>query len=280
MFKVTSDQPLSVVSGPHLHSDNSVWKVQGGTIAALSPLWAVSLIYFGWDAFRILCLATFFSVSLETLYRCAARQKIRIKDGSAFLIGSVLAFLLPPSIPWWLVLFGSFVAVVIGKEVLGGLGQNVLHPVLVADASLIILFPGFARSSEGSLANFAGAPEFLSTSSVVAIVLGGVFLIVTKRAHWETPLAFLIVVFGSAFAVGQIWMGELATGLIFFTAFFVLTDSVTSPMTRVGRLVFASGAGVLSVALNVWGSPESSLVFSVLLMNALVPVLDFAFRPR
>ncbi|OGX03249.1 MAG: hypothetical protein A3G87_04820 [Omnitrophica bacterium RIFCSPLOWO2_12_FULL_50_11] len=300
VYKLKLDQPLTVAAGPHLRSTHSVQQFMWGTASALIPIWIASLIFFGWSSFRVLALATGSAVGFEWLFQRAFQLRISVHNGSGFLLGAVFAFLLPASVPSMLVLLGAFFAVIVGKEFLGGLGQNLLHPALVSYVLLLTLFPAAFGASvsaptSGPLALevarvewtelwrfFLGCPrETLGGASIVAVWIGGLIEVVKKWARFELPFFYLATVMIGTMAIGQNRVGDLFPGAIFFAAFFILTDTVTSPVTRNARMVFAVGCGLLTLVVRFWTAYDPlAIACAVLIMNACVPALDRAFRSR
>lgn len=271
-----------------------------GISSALIPVGIASFIFFGWDSVRVLALATGSAVGFEWLYQKTFHLRISVHNGSGFLLGAVFAFLLPVSVPSALVVLGAFFAVIVGKEFLGGLGQNLLHPTLVSYVTLLTLFPAtFAVSATDSSAGlnalevlrvdwtelrrfFIGYPhETLGGTSIVAILVGGAITIVKRWVPLELPFIYLATVVAGMLAIGQNRVGDLFSGAIFFAAFFVLTDTVTRPVTRNGRIAFAVGSGLLTLVFRFWtGYDPLSVACAILIMNACVPVLDRVLRPR
>ncbi len=262
-----ADAPFSLAAGPHLRAAHSTSKILWGTSAALLPIGIGSLVLFGWDALRILSIAIVSAVGFEYLFRVLFGQRHQIQNGSTVLIAVLFAFLLAPTTPWWMVAAGSFVAVIIGKEIFGGLGQNLFHPSLVGYLTLAALFP-----------YELGKP--IGASFLLAIFVSGAISIAKRWIPWESPVFYLGAVGTSSFVTGRPPIHEVFNGSIFLCAFFFVTDWVTTPVTREGRSCFAIGAGILTAVLRFWISPPQAMASAILLMNALVPLLDRFVRPN
>ncbi len=264
------EKPFSILPGPHLRASNSIYKIIWGNFVALLPILVSNTIFFGWDALRIFIIATSSALIFEYLFQVIFRRKVQIKNSHTLFLSALLAFLIPPTAQWWVVMLGSFVTVVIGKEMFGGLGQNLFHPTLVGYAALLALFP-------------VEMTEYNQTSSpmaVLAIGISGALIFFKKWISWEPPLLYLTTVVGSVFLLGGNPVSEILVPSIFLCAFFFVTDSVTTPITKQGRMLFAVGTGVLTAIVHLWAGPLKAMTSSVLLMNALVPLMDRFIRPR
>ena len=271
LLKDKAGQSFLVASSPHLHAGYSVPKILWGSVFAFLPVLIGSLVFFGWDGVRILFLAVGSAIGFEWLFRTFIGEKSQVQNGSTVLFGVLFAFLMPPMVPWPLILFGSFVAVVIGKEMFGGLGQYLFHPALVGYATLFALFP-YEMTRYGS--------PVLGGRSIVAILTSGVILIAKERIPWQMPFLYLATFGIGSWIIGRAPVSELLQGSIFLGAFLFITDLVTTPVTQGGRSLFAIGSGILTVSVRTWADYSSAMAFSILLANALVPLLDRFIRPR
>lgn len=277
----------------------------------LVPALAVSVWIFGWDALRVIVLSSLFCVAIEALIARFVSYKIDYLDGSALLTGILLAMNLPANSPWWIIFIGSLVAIIIGKQVFGGLGQNIFNPALVARVFLLISFPveltswpvpgqrvdaatgatplgilkteGVGALADTNLAdlamgNMAGS---LGEISAVALLIGAAYMIYKRYISWEVPILFIGTVFVFA---GIFWLIDptqyaspafhLLTGGLFLGAFYMATDMVSSPLTYKGKLVFGFGCGFFTIIIRLFGSYPEGVSFAILLMNAMVPLLD------
>jgi Na+-translocating ferredoxin:NAD+ oxidoreductase subunit D len=252
----------------------------------------------------MLFVATASGVVFEWLYHARVNRQGSIKNGSAFLLCALLAFLLPPSTPSAVVALGAFLAVIVTKEFLGGLGENSFHPSLVAYAALFAFFPevvatpeafggiSYASSSfplSADLLRVQAIPPWLllfgQTSntmggvSYLAVFISGAILLSRKWIYWELPLSFLIVMFTGSVLLGGALSGDVFSPIVFFTAFFILTDTVTTPITRTARSLFAIGAAVLTLAFQLLtGHFVISMACAILILNAASPTLASSLR--
>ena len=248
------------------------------------------------------------------------KTKVTICDGSAAVTGLLLAFNMPSSIPLWQLFIGALVAIGIAKMAFGGLGKNPFNPALVGRAFLLISFPvsmttwpqpGITRfvwnvdamTAATPLGNiklhaFNQLPDYwdlfigtvggsLGETSALAILLGGLFLIYKKIISWHIPFFFLatILVFtGIAWLVNpEAFVNPLyhiLGGGVMLGAFFMLTDMVTSPMNPKGQIIFAIGAGIICSCIRLWGAYPEGCMFSILIMNAFVPLIDKYIKPK
>ena len=309
---------LIISPSPHVHGGLSTNRLMGDVLVALAPAFAVSVWMFGVSALLVTAVAVASCVLFE-----AAIQKWMLRRSEtllpAVLTGVLLAFNLPSSIPLWLVVVGSLVAIGIAKMSFGGLGKNLFNPALVGRVFLLVAYPVQMTSfpevdaSTGAtpLAMVKGAlrsgqsvsdimPKFnyldmsigqmsgsLGEVAAIALLLGGVYMLVRKTITWHIPVAVL----GSmALMTGVMHashpemymdpMFHLLSGGAILGAVYMATDYVTSPMTAWGKIVFGVGVGVVTVVIRVWGAYPEGMSFAILLMNACVPLIDKGFRPR
>jgi electron transport complex protein RnfD len=270
-------------------------------LALLIPT-AASVYYFGYNA--ILVIAVSVTTAVLTEYICRKlRKKAFAMDGSAVITGLLLALTLPPTIPLWMVALGSFFAVTIAKEAFGGLGHNIFNPALAGRAFLQLSFPeamttwvapmGFSFDAVTSASPLSDAFSwktdelslyrelFLGNTSgslgetmTLLILLGGILLIVLKIIDWRTPLAYIGTVALLGFALGQDAIFHILSGGLMLGAFFMATDYVTTPITQMGRIIFGIGAGILTILIRLYGGMPEGVCFSILIMNALTPLID------
>ncbi|MGB1108810.1 MAG: RnfABCDGE type electron transport complex subunit D [Gammaproteobacteria bacterium] len=343
---------LAPIGAPHTHGGNSVQRTMLLVMLALLPATLFNLYLFGWPALNMFVLTVGFSLASEWLALWAAGRPARpaLLDGSAVLTAWLVAAATPPWAPWWIAVLGAFVSIVVGKQVFGGLGQNVFNPAMVARVALLISFPVqmtaftrpaplFAEGSPGFLDGLAitflgrydALPEGIDAfsaatplghlktaftqdmtvsqalpghyepvasllghmpgsfgeTSAVLILAGGLFLIWKRIISWHIPVSML----GSVFLLALIsslldaehYPGpiyHLSTGALMLGAFFIATDLVTSPVTKLGQIIFGVGIGVLVFIIRTFTAYPEGVGFAVLLMNAMTPLIDHYIRPR
>lgn len=308
---------LLMDSSPSGRVVESTRRIMYSVSLTLVPALAVSIWVFGWEAVRVLVLASVFCIGLEALIARIVSYKIDFLDGSSLLTGILLAMNLPSNAPWWLILIGSLVAIIIGKQVFGGLGQNIFNPALVARVFLLISFPvemtvwpkpfagidaatgatplgilkteGVGALADTNLADLAmgGMGGSLGEISALALLLGAAYMFFKRYISWEIPFLFIGTVFVFS---GIFWLIDPAkyadpvfhilTGGVFLGAFYMATDMVTSPLTFKGRVIFGIGCGLFTIIIRLFGSYPEGVSFAILLMNAMVPLLDKYFPDK
>lgn len=246
-------------------------------LVGLTPALVASLVVFSWSAVARLGLAAGAAVFVELITQRLMRQPVRIGDFSAVGQGLLLALLLPPSVSWWVLLIGVIVMIVVGKQIFGGVGGYPLNPVLIGWTALLL--------SWGNKIHPVGERALLGTAWVPAVFIGGALLLVTGHIKWQAPLGMMV---GLAVATQLLSLTypalgtpaeQLATGSSFLGAFFLATDTTTTPANSLSRLLFGVGAGVLVILLRLWGTWPEPVPFALLLMNLTTPLLD-RIRPK
>jgi len=311
------ERMLILNSSPHLHTTKSVPKIMWSVIIALIPAMAMSFYYFGVSAAWMVLTCVVASLITEIVMNYMKGEKITISDGSAIITGILLALTLPPSFRLSSAALGAIVAISLGKHIFGGLGYNIFNPALLGRAFLQASFPvaittwtnpitaKFAEIDAVSTATPLGAFKFeniltdysdllignvggsLGETSAIAILIGGIFLLILKNADWRIPLSFLgsVAVFSGIF-----WMIDpvqypnplfhLLSGGLMLGAFFMATDMVTSPITPKGGWIFGIGAGILVIIIRQFGGLPEGVMYSILLMNGVTPLINRYTRPR
>jgi len=302
---------LVVSSPPHWHGKLTVSKIHHHIILALLPAVIFSLFTYGMHAARVIALAVASAVIADIIIRKAFKKPVTATDGSAFLIGLLFALLLPASVPFWFVIIGAFLCIIIGKEIFGGLGSNPLNPVLVGWAVLHISWPGYLNFNLGAanyelsfplhdpltmlkkggtamVADFNFVDLFLGkqvgglgAAAIVCILIGGIYLLVRKIISWEIPVFFAagILIMSTVFwlvnsAVYANPLFHLLTGNVMIGIFFLSTDFSSSPYNKWGKIVFGLSIGILTIIFRAWSVYPDGVVFAILIMNLSTPLLD------
>jgi len=307
-----------VTCSPHLATLTDIHKIMYGVVIALVPATLTGIYIFGWGALKVIIVSTFAAIFTEGITQRIMRRKISMWDGSAALTGILLALNLPPTSPWWMVLIGAVVAIVIGKQIYGGLGDNPFNPALVARVVLLISWPvqmtnwiaprgkvldalskatplGVLKADGvAKLANYRLFDIFIGRVggcigevSAVALLIGFMYLLWKGYVTWHIPVSYIGTVFvfsGIFWAVNpQKYANPLlhvfAGGLI-LGACFMATDYVTSPVTFKGQIIFGIGCGIITCIIRLFGGYPEGVSFSILLMNAATPLIDQYTRPR
>ncbi|MCD6453258.1 MAG: RnfABCDGE type electron transport complex subunit D [Dehalococcoidales bacterium] len=304
---MTPDNRLLISPGPHLWKGLSVNKIMYQVVIALMFPTGAAIYFFGPKVIPIMGVSV--GVSILTEYLCKKlRGRAFIMDGSAVITGLLLALVLPPSIPLWMVAIGAVFAIAIVKEAFGGLGHNIFNPALGARAFMSVSFSAEMttwtptrfmpdavtcatplnesfvwQGSQASLyhalfmGNTAGS---LGETSVLFILIGGILLIGLRTINWRIPVTYIGMVALMALAFGQDPLLYILSGGLMLGAFFMATDYVTSPLTNQGKIIFGIALGLVTVLIRHFGSMPEGVCFSILLMNAFVPLIDRFIRPK
>ena len=293
---------LISTSSPHLKSDMRTSTAMRDVMLALLPVVLVALFFYRGYALLLIavCLAT--AALTEILFKKLKQKPITLQDGSALLTGLFVALLFSPTTVWWTAAIATFIGVGIGKELMGGLGWNRFNPALFGYVLVFLLAPyltflnidytpwevnvvsqatpltmlhqGMEMPAWWELfVGFQGAGA-MAEISPLALLLGAAYLFYRKHIYWQTPVAILATVFVLTLLFGQNPLLYLITGGLILGAFFMATDWVTSPITGKGKLIFGVGIGLLIVMFRLGLPPTEGVAFSILIMNAFVPLID------
>ncbi len=302
---------LTVASSPHIRGNFRTNRIMLDVVLALLPALGVGIYMLGIRALwvTLLCVAT--AVAAEYLYSLVTRTRNTIVDGSAVVTGLLLAMTLPASVPYWLAAVGAVFAIVIVKALCGGLGQNIFNPALAARAFMLLICPvGMVRyfalgvdgvtaatplhhmvmpalPEESLMDMFLGnCPGSIGEISALALLLGGVYLVIRKVISVRIPAAYLgtvavlTLVFHKTDAPLQWMLYSLLSGGVMLGAIFMATDYATSPATAKGQLLYGVGCGALTVIFRYFGLFPEGVTYAILLMNACVWTLDRYTAPR
>jgi electron transport complex protein RnfD len=292
---------LIVTSSPHVRARDSVKKIMWSVVIALLPAVFAAVYFFKARAISVILAAVAGAVITEYIFQKIRNKKITVKDGSAVVTGLLLALTLPPSIPLWTAFFGSVVAIGLGKQVFGGIGQNPFNPALVGRAFLTAAYPvlmttwtvdGVSSATPLSQMKMDGIATdtwnlfvgqiggSLGETSALALLLGFSYLLYKGYVNWRIPLAMVGTVFLGTFAFGADPIFHLFAGGLMLGSLYMATDMVSSPTTKLGRWIFGIGAGLLVVIIRLWGGYPEGVMYSILLMNTAVPLINRYTRPR
>ena len=300
---------LRVSPSPHTRGAMTTQRIMLCVILSLMPAVVMSGVIFGLRALMLTAICVISCIAFEALCRIIMKREQTVGDMSAVVTGVLLALNLPVTLPWWMAVIGSFVAIVIVKQLFGGLGQNFANPAIVARIVLMVSFtPEMTRwavpqywkestdeivtaatplvSGDASVSDlfFGFTGGSLGETCAIALLIGGLYLIVRKIISPVTPVAFIGTVAVLTFILG-VARGDvtsalndtlyqvLAGGLI-LGAFFMATDYVTTPTTATGKLIFGVGCGLITFVIRQFGGYPEGVSFSILLMNILTPYID------
>ena len=274
------DNKLIVTAAPHITSADSTQKIMQRVCIALVPTLIASVIIFGINSLILTAVTVAACVIFEYLYCKLVGREVAISDFSAVVTGMLLAFNLPATLPWWMAVVGAFIAIVIVKQLFGGLGYNFANPAIVGRIALAM---GFASrmSTYGFPADATSTATPLASSEgidYVTLLLGGLYLIATKVISPTIPVTYLATVAVLSLVSGRDPIYQLLSGGLMLGAFFMATDYVTSPTTTKGKIVFGLGLGVITCAIRFLGTMNEGVSFAILLMNLLVPYIEILTR--
>ena len=280
---------LVVAPAPHVQTSQSTARIMRDVVIALMPALAVSSVVFGVDVLRVTALSVAACVLFEYLIqKFLVRGASTIGNWSAVVTGVLLAFNLPASIPWWIVLIGAFVAIAIAKMTFGGLGKNPFNPALAA------VKHGAAADVLGVQELLLGnMPGSLGEVAALALICGFVYLLWRRVITWQIPVTILGTIALFAFVVAAA-KGGLSAGPVLWQfplfhvlaggallgAIFMATDYSTSPMTVRGSVIFGVGIGAITMCIRLWGAYPEGMSFAILIMNAVVPLINKYVKPK
>ena len=316
------DQKFTVSASPHIRCNESISKIMWNVNLALAPAAIFSILYFGFPALINMIVGIVSAVACEYLVQKFRKMKITAFDGSAFITGLLLSMSLPPTLPPYMVAIGSFIAIVIAKQSMGGLGFNIFNPAHIGRAALMVSWPVamttwtkltesvdavssatplnilkhqgytslieiFGSNTAMYKAMFIGTRNgSLGETSTVLLLIGGIYLIYKGYINWHVPVCMigtvgiLTWIFGpTGLFTGDPLFHMMAGGLI-LGAFFMATDMVTIPITTKGQIIFAVGAGAITVLIRLKGGYPEGVCYSILLMNAVTPLIDRFVKPK
>lgn len=313
------EHKLIVSSSPHIHQNESISSIMLDVIIALIPASLMGVYYFGYKAAVVIITAIAASVLSEYVYQRITKKPSTVGDLSAVVTGLLLALNLPVTVPVWMTVIGSAFAIIIVKQLYGGLGKNFMNPALAARCFMVIAWGGAMSAfvepfagygpdaisqatplgvlkgiSEGTLPSVSDAffgvkPGTIGETSGAMLILGGLYLMYKRVISWRIPTIYLL-----SFAILTYFFGtnltdgsqldfallSVCTGGLFLGAIFMATDYVTTPTTKAGQTVFALGCGILTFVIRRYGSYPEGASFAILLMNIATPLIDRYIKPK
>lgn len=306
---------LTVSASPHIRSDESISKIMWTVNLTLAPAAVFSVYRFGMPAFMTMVICIAAAVATEYLILKWREKPMAINDGSAFMTGLLLAMNIPANLPWYIPLFGSVAAIAIAKHTMGGLGYNIFNPALVGRAILLASWPvamttwpemsskvdGVTSATPLGILKLQGYEKLVEVfgdkvemyqslflgsrsgsmgeTSALLLILGGAFLIYRGYINWQVPVVMIGTVGAITAAFGHDPLLHMMSGGLILGAFFMATDMVTTPITVKGQIVFAAGAGALTVLIRLLGGYPEGVCYAILLMNCVTPLIDLWIKP-
>ena len=311
---------LTISSSPHIHAPVTTKTIMRDVLLALLPALLGSIYFFGFRALLVTLVSVTACVFFEWAWCKLMKVHCKVYDLSAMVTGVLIAFVCPVTVPCWCIIIGDFFAIIVVKQLFGGIGRNIVNPALAARAFMfswpVIMStwvkPGFENAAgifsaadavtsatpmaalhQGQLPEASLLDMFLGNvggslgeTSVVLLLIGLVYLLIRRVISLRIPVAFVgtVAVFALLFPMGNdplTWCAaQLCGGGLMLGAIFMATDYVTSPVTKLGQVIFGIGCGLLTVAIRYFGGYNEGVSYAILVMNCCVVLLDRLGRPK
>lgn len=259
-------------------------------IIALIPALIAGIVIFGLRALLVSLVCVVFAVLSEFIYEKLMKKSVTVNDFSAVVTGLLLAYCLPVNIPLWIAGLGSVVAILVVKQLFGGIGQNFANPAITARVILLISFgiemTGYTIDGISSATPLSGVnpglmPLFLGNyagcigeTCTPALLIGAVYLLIRKVISWHIPVIYLATVAVLSLVTGQDVLLQLMGGGLLLGAVFMASDPTTSPGSNLCKVIYAVGCGLLTVMIRLLGSTPEGVSYAILLMNILTPHIE------
>ena len=289
---------LNVSSSPHVRSNETTQSIMEDVAIAMLPATAFGVFQFGLHALLVLIVTIAACVLSEYVFEKITKRPCTISDFSAVVTGMILALNMPPEIALWIPALGGVFAIIVVKQLYGGLGQNFMNPALAARCFLLISFTG--QMSAFTLDGWTGAtplavlkagesvdvaamfigkiPGTIGEVSVIALLIGAAYLVVKKVISLRIPVTYILTTAVFVFIFGQqdlnYVLAHLCGGGLIFGAFFMATDYVTSPITPKGQIVFGILLGILTGLFRIFGGSAEGVSYAIIISNLLVPLIE------
>lgn len=295
---------FNVSASPHVRSKDSTQSIMTDVCIAMLPATAFGVFQFGVHALLVVIATVLGCVVSEYVYEKIMKKPITITDMSAVVTGMILVLNMPWDIPLWIPVLGSVFAIVIVKQIYGGLGQNFMNPALAGRCFLLLSFAGKMSSftmdgwtgatplaqlkageSVDVMAMFIGRiPGTIGEVSVIALLIGAAYMVYKKVITLRIPVTYIVTVAVFAFLFGQHDLTYVAAhicgGGLIFGAFFMATDYVTSPITPNGQIVFGVLLGILTGLFRIFGGSAEGVSYAIIIGNMLVPLIEKYTLPK
>ncbi len=296
---------LNVSTSPHVRSSATTSSIMCDVLIAMAPAALFGIYQFGFRAFLIIVVCVASAVLTEYIYEKAMKKPITIMDYSAAVTGLILALNMPAYIDLWIPALGSIFAILIVKQLYGGLGQNFMNPALAGRCFLLISFAGkmtqffpdgvtgatpLAALKAGESVNllnmFIGTiPGTIGETSVIALLIGAAYMLAKKVINWKIPFTYIatVAVFalifgGHGFDLTYV-AAQICGGGLIFGAFFMATDYVTSPITPNGQIIYGVCLGFLTGIFRIFGPSAEGVSYAIIFCNLLVPLIEKVTMP-
>lgn len=294
---------LNVSSSPHVRTQTTTTGIMYDVAIAMIPAAVYGIYQFGLQALLIILVTVASCMLSEYVFESLMGRPVTVRDGSALVTGLILALNMPPEIPLWIPFLGGVFAIIVVKQVFGGLGQNFMNPALAARCFLLISFAGSmsafvydgvsgatplavmrAGQQVDTAAMFVGRiPGAIGEVSVVALLIGAAYLLIKNVISIRIPatyiLTFAVFMFVFGGRDGQYVLAQICGGGLIFGAFFMATDYVTSPITGKGQIVYGVLLGILTGVFRLWGASPEGVSYAIIFCNILVPLIEKVTMP-
>ncbi len=307
---------FTVSHAPFWHDGGSIKAMNLNIMAAALPAALFGVMQFGMAALGVLCLSISSAMAWEALFNFISKRPVTISDYNAGVIGILLGMMLPATVPWWVVITGTFVAVVVGQQIFGGIGANPFNPAVIGvtilmiswgiyfdfDAALLNYDFGFTALAPLSALKYQGvaATELFTVSDLLmgqqvgaigatfglGIILGGIYLIFRGFIRWEISVSYIAGIIVTAAIFNMVDPGKYAnpmfhlfTGYTLLAAFFLATETSSSPVNCIPMFVYGAMGGIMTILIRNIGAYPDGTLFAVLLINLINPLLD-SIRPK
>ena len=295
---------FNISASPHIRSKVTTSNIMLMVVIALLPATIFGIFNFGFSAAIVVAVTTASAVLTEYVYQKLMHKKVTVGDYSAVVTGLLLALNMPPTAPWWMCVLGSVFAILVVKQVFGGLGQNFMNPALGARCFLLISFTGrmttfvydgvsgatpLALLKAGEqvnvmdmfIGNIAGT---IGETSVIAILIGAIFLAVKGIIDIKLPVSYIAAFAVFAFIFGGFdatyVLAHLCGGGLMLGAFFMATDYVTAPITPNGKILYGVCLGILTGLFRIFGGSAEGVSYAIIIGNLLVPLIESVTLPK
>lgn len=299
-------EQFNISSSPHIRSKVTTSNIMMLVTIALLPTTIFGVYNFGLSALGVVLITTGTAVLTEYLYQKLMHKKVTIQDFSAVVTGLLLALNFPPTAPWWMCVLGSVFAILVVKQLFGGLGQNFMNPALGARCFLLISFTGrmttfvydgvsgatpLAQLKAGESVNtfdmlIGNTAGTIGETSVIAIMIGAIFLLLMGVIDLRIPGTYIvtfvifIILFGGHGLDPQYITAHLCGGGLMLGAWFMATDYVTSPITKKGQIVYGVCLGLLTGLFRLFGGSAEGVSYAIIFSNLLVPLIEKVTLPK
>lgn len=292
------EHKLLVSPAPHFRRKRDTQAIMLDVIIALMPSFIAAAILFGWRALLVVAVCSATCFASELLFELICRRPITTSDFSAIVTGMLLGFNLPHTVPIWQAIIGSVVAIVVVKQLFGGIGKNFANPAITARIVMTVSFASsmtnfqtvdgvssatpLTKMGENNILDLLLGRQTGSLGEVcsLAIIIGGVYLLCRKVITWHIPVTFIgtVAVFGAI--AGHNPLEYILCGGLMLGAFFMATDYSTSPSTKLGKIIFGVGCGLITFVIREFGGYPEGVSFAILFMNILAPYISALTRKR